>query len=129
MPIVRSTREEARRKAKNFDWAKVDATTDEDIERQVAEDPDLAPLMTEGEILDDVRTGKARMVIPAEVDVRAVRQSLGLSQENFAAKFGFALGSLRNWEQGRRQPDGPARVLLKVIAKEPEAVRRALSME
>lgn len=129
MPIVRSTREEASRKAKSFDWSKVDATTDEDIARQVAEDPDLAPLMTAEQILDDVRTGRARVVVPAEVDVRAVRQALGLSQEVFAAKFGFSLGSLRNWEQGRRQPDGPARVLLKVIAKEPEAVRRALSME
>ncbi|CAA7626645.1 DNA-binding transcriptional regulator [Magnetospirillum sp. SS-4] len=129
MPIVRSTREEGRRKAKSFDWSKVDATTDEDIARQVAEDPDLAPLMTAEQILDDVRTGRVRVVVPAEVDVRAVRQALGLSQEVFAAKFGFSLGSLRNWEQGRRQPDGPARVLLKVIAKEPEAVRRALSME
>jgi putative transcriptional regulator len=50
------------------------------------------------------------------VDVRAVRRRLGLSQTEFAAKFGFQPAALRNWEQGRTRPDGPARVLLAVIA-------------
>jgi putative transcriptional regulator len=60
------------------------------------------------------------------VDVRALRQGLGLSQSEFAHKFGFQTTTLRNWEQGRTQPDGPARTLLAVIAKHPEAVEDSL---
>jgi putative transcriptional regulator len=63
--------------------------------------------------------------VPA-VDVRAVRRGLGLSQSAFAARFGFQTATLRNWEQGRTRPDGPARVLLAVIARHPEAVEDAL---
>ena len=59
-------------------------------------------------------------------DVRAVRRKLGLSQSEFAAKFGFQSATLKNWEQGRTRPDGPARVLLAVIARHPEAVEDAL---
>ena len=60
------------------------------------------------------------------IDVRAVRKHLGLSQAAFAAKFGFQPATLRNWEQGRTRPDGPARVLLAVIARHPNAVEDAL---
>ena len=60
------------------------------------------------------------------VDVRATRKSLGLSQAAFAAKFGFQAATLKNWEQGRTRPDGPARVLLAVIARYPEAVEDTL---
>ena len=60
------------------------------------------------------------------IDVRATRKSLGLSQSAFAAKFGFHRATLKNWEQGRTWPDGPARVLLAVIAHHPEAVEDAL---
>ena len=59
-------------------------------------------------------------------DVRAVRRKLGLSQSEFAAKFGFQSATLKNWEQGRTRPDGPARVLLAVIARHPEAVEDTL---
>jgi len=59
-------------------------------------------------------------------DVRALRRRLGLSQSEFAAKFGFQAATLKNWEQGRTRPDGPARVLLAVIASHPEAVEDAL---
>ena len=59
-------------------------------------------------------------------DVLAVRRKLRLSQTQFAEKFGFPPATLRNWEQGRTVPDGPARVLLAVIAKHPEAVEDAL---
>jgi len=59
-------------------------------------------------------------------DVRAVRRKLRLSQSQFAAKFGFQSATLKNWEQGRTRPDGPARVLLAVIARHPEAVEDAL---
>jgi putative transcriptional regulator len=60
------------------------------------------------------------------IDIRAMRRRLGLSQAAFAAKFGFQPSTLRNWEQGRTRPDGPARVLLTVIARHPEAVEDAL---
>jgi putative transcriptional regulator len=61
-----------------------------------------------------------------EVDVREVRAKMGLSQAQFAAKFGFPPATLRNWEQGRSRPDAPTRVLLAVIAKHPEAVEDVL---
>ena len=60
------------------------------------------------------------------VDLKKLRRRLKLTQASFAARFGFSLGTLRNWERGRRRPDGPAQVLLQVIDREPEAVERAL---
>jgi putative transcriptional regulator len=62
-----------------------------------------------------------------EVDVRDVRRKMGLSQSQFAAKFGFPPATLRNWEQRRARPDAPTRVLLAVIAKHPEAVEDVLA--
>jgi putative transcriptional regulator len=59
-------------------------------------------------------------------DVRSLRRRLGLSQSEFAIKFGFQPATLKNWEQGRTRPDGPARVLLAVIARHPDAVEDAL---
>lgn len=55
-------------------------------------------------------------------DVKAIRAKYGLSQSEFASMIGISVGTLRNWEQGRRAPEGPARVLLQVAAKHPEAV-------
>ena len=70
---------------------------------------------------------KVRQVrVPDHIDVRAIRERLGVSQAEFAIRFGFSLASLRNWEQGRRFPDGPARTLLKVIEVDPEAVESAV---
>ena len=63
----------------------------------------------------------------SEPDVRAVRAHYGLSQEKFASLMGISVGTLRNWEQGRRRPEGPARVLLRVAAKHPEAVLDVVS--
>ncbi len=57
---------------------------------------------------------------------RKMRTRMKLSQKEFAARFGFSLDSIQNWEQGRRIPDGPARTLLAVVAREPKAVERAL---
>jgi putative transcriptional regulator len=59
-------------------------------------------------------------------DVSAVREKTELSQEDFARTFGVSLGTLRNWEQGRRVPDGPARVLLTLIDRDPVAVLKTL---
>ncbi|MGH7060681.1 MAG: helix-turn-helix domain-containing protein [Stellaceae bacterium] len=63
----------------------------------------------------------------ASIHVTAIRAQLGLSQREFAARFGFKLDALQNWEQGRRRPDGAARAFLRVIEREPEAVLRALA--
>lgn len=63
------------------------------------------------------------------IDVRALRKQLKMSRPQFAAIFGMKLGTVRNWEQGRRYPEGPARVLLQVISREPEAVIRALAQD
>ena len=64
--------------------------------------------------------------IPPEIDVRAIRDRLGLTQQQFAVRFGFSVNTLRHWEQGRRVPEGPTRAYLIVIDREPKAVEKAL---
>lgn len=71
--------------------------------------------------------GSYRVHVPPRVDIKAIRQNLGLSQAEFAAAFGFSVNTLRHWEQGVRGPEGPARAYLQVIARDPKAVRRALA--
>jgi len=65
--------------------------------------------------------------VPEAVDVKAIRQRLGLTQEAFALRFGFSPASVRDWEQHRRQPEQAARVLLLVIDHNPDAVSEALA--
>ena len=79
-----------------------------------------------GEIVPGVRVTVVEVNRPPVIEVRSLRQKLGLSQSQFAARFGFTPATVRNWEQGRTQPDGPARILLAVIAHHPEAVEDAL---
>ena len=75
----------------------------------------------------DKSAGRAhRVQVPRSVDVKRIRARLGLTQAGFAARFGFSVAAVRDWEQHRRQPDVSARVLLTVIDREPEAVERAL---
>lgn len=69
---------------------------------------------------------RVTLVQVPEIDVRKVRRKMGLSQSQFAARFGFPPATLRNWEQGRARPDAPTRVLLAVIAKHPETVEEVL---
>jgi putative transcriptional regulator len=69
----------------------------------------------------------ARAFVPERVDVAAIRRGLGLSQDKFARRFGLYASTVRDWEQGRRQPDAPARALLAVIEYAPETVERALN--
>ncbi|MGO9268590.1 MAG: helix-turn-helix domain-containing protein [Candidatus Binataceae bacterium] len=64
--------------------------------------------------------------VPDDVDVKALRKKLKCSQAEFSRRFGFALDALQDWEQHRRTPDRTARILLTVIAREPDAVSRAL---
>lgn len=73
----------------------------------------------------DRRRGMAHVARVPAVDVRKERRKLGMSQDRFAASFGVSVATVRNWEQGRRRPEGAARVLLRVIERAPEAVRRA----
>jgi putative transcriptional regulator len=67
-----------------------------------------------------------RVHIPATIDTRAIRKKLKLTQAQFAARYHIPVATLRDWEQGRRVPDAPARALIAAIREEPEAVRRAL---
>ena len=63
---------------------------------------------------------------PSPVDVAAVRDQLGYTQEQFASRFGISVATLRHWERGDRRPNGPALVLLNLIARAPQAVGRLL---
>ena len=65
--------------------------------------------------------------VPDKIDVQSVRTSTGLSQSQFAKHYGFGLTTLQAWEQGRRNPGLTARILLRVVQKEPAAVQRALA--
>lgn len=120
--IVSISAPEAR--AAKIDWAKIDKTTELEIARQIWEDATVIP--SDRRWRELAQAGRLTIVPPARVDVRAIREKLHLSQTAFAARFGFTAASVRQWEQGRRQPHGPARVLLTIIDREPMAVQRAL---
>jgi len=97
------------------DWARLATMTEAEIEANARADSDN-PLLTEEEL--------ARMrPVP---DVKAIRERLRLTQEQFAARFDVPLGTLRDWERGARTPTGPARTLLRVIDRNPGAVIEAL---
>ncbi len=96
-------------------WAALRAMTDEEIEAAALADPDNPPLTPE-------RQARLRPV----PQVKVMRRALHLTQEEFAARFRIPLGTLRDWEQGKSEPDQAARAYLAVIARDPEAVRRAL---
>jgi putative transcriptional regulator len=91
------------------------ARTEAEIEAAAAADPDARPMTPE-------ELNKARRV----PRVKTLRRALGLTQQEFAARYQIPLGTLRDWEQGRTEPDQPARAYLTVIAHDPEGVRRAL---
>lgn len=65
--------------------------------------------------------------LPRAAEVAAIRRQLGLSQDQFAGLMGVSVATLRNWEQGRREPHGPARSLLLIASREPVALLKALS--
>jgi putative transcriptional regulator len=78
-----------------------------------------------GEIKRGLRA-PSRVFEYSPMDIKAIRQKLDKSQREFALMIGVSLGTLQNWEQGRRKPVGPARALLRVAARSPEAFRDAL---
>ncbi len=92
--------------------------TKDEIEAAAMADPDARPLAPEQE-------AGARPTPRAKI----IRRALGLTQEEFSARYHIPLGTLRDWEQGRAQPDQSNRAYLKVIAKDPEGVARALAPE
>lgn len=92
-----------------------DKTYDE-IERAARADPDAQPLTPE-DFKRLRRTPRAKII----------RRALSLTQEEFATRYHIPLGTLRDWEQGRSEPDQPARAYLRVIARDPEGVHRALN--
>lgn len=72
------------------------------------------------------RVARLKLHVPTPVDVKAVRERTGLTQEQFAATFAIGLGALRHWERGDRKPRGATLVLLNVIARDPQAVLRSV---
>jgi putative transcriptional regulator len=97
------------------DWRAFDGMSEDERHRAALSDPDARPATK-------ARLARARRV----PTVRALRQKLKLTQEEFAARFHLPLGTVRDWEQGAHRPDKAAQVLLTVIAKDPDAVARAL---
>jgi putative transcriptional regulator len=112
---VSKTARRAPKKELKHDWSRVDAMTDEERHAAAMADPDARP-MTEAEW--------ARMKPVPRVSI--IRRAFRLSQEEFAAQFHIPIGTLRDWEQGRKEPDAAAKAYLRVIASEPEMVRKAL---
>jgi putative transcriptional regulator len=82
-----------------------------------------APVPPDEEGLTDEQLSKMRRVPRS----KTMRRALGLTQEQFSERYSIPLGTLRDWEQGRSEPDAPARAYLQVIAKDPEFVRQALA--
>lgn len=82
----------------------------------------IAAGLTEALEIARGRAKPARLYVPPEIDVRAIRKSLNLSQDDFAAEFGFTINQIRDWEQGRSRPLDGLRAYLMIIQRDPEAV-------
>lgn len=98
------------------DWKRLAAMTDEEAQANALSDPDNQPLSEEA-------MNRMRRMPRAAV----IRRALGLTQEEFSARYQIPLGTLRDWEQGRSEPDQPTRAYLRVIAVEPETTAKALA--
>ena len=99
----------AREALRKTDWRRVDAMTDADIARQIAANADAAPDMA------------------PDIDVRAIREAIGMTQVEFAAAYEFSVRTIQEWERGAKRPSGPARTLLRAIKGDPEGLRKALA--
>ena len=98
-----------------IDWSVADAVSEEQRHASAMADPDCTPM-----------TDEEWAAAPRMPRVAIIRRALKLSQEDFAARFHIPIGTLRDWEQGRKEPDAAAKAYLRVIAREPETVRKAL---
>jgi putative transcriptional regulator len=103
------------KKPPKTDWRAFDAMSEEERHQASLSDPDCPPATK-------AQLARARRV----PTVRALRKKLNMTQEEFATRFHLPLGTIRDWEQGAHRPDKAAQVLLTVIAKDPDAVARAL---
>jgi putative transcriptional regulator len=101
--------------ADKTDWQRLHSMADAEVEAAAFGDPDAQPL-------SDATLVRMRRV----PRVKTLRRALKLTQQEFAARYQIPLGTLRDWEQARAEPDQPARAYLKAIAGDPEGVRRAL---
>lgn len=120
MRIVKRSRADA--DLSKVDWDRVAATTEPEIAAHIAAEADTSPVLSDREL------ARARRVVPpSSEDVKSIRRRLGLSQTEFALRYGFSVETIRNYEQGHRPPTAPARVLLDVVASEPDLVTRALA--
>lgn len=101
--------------ADKTDWQRLRTMSEADVEAAALSDPDAQPLTAD-------QLARMRRV----PRVKTLRRALRLTQEQFAARYQIPLGTLRDWEQARAEPDQPARAYLKAIAGDPEGVQRAL---
>jgi putative transcriptional regulator len=101
---------------KPFSEMPVRPMTDAEVKAAANADPDARPMTAE-------QLRKAQRV----PRVKTLRRALGFTQEEFAVRYQIPIGTLRDWEQGRTEPDQPARAYLKVIARDPERVHRILN--
>jgi len=99
-------------------WARLRAMTDEEVTAAALSDPDARPMTPE-----QLRSARR---VPR---TKTLRRALHLTQEEFATRYRIPIGTLRDWEQGRCEPDQPAQAYLTVIARDPEGVQRALQAQ
>ncbi len=116
MSTVRKKLDPKSPKRGKTDFSKLDALSDDEIERRALSDPDAEPL-SEEELAEMER-------VP---DVKAIRERLDLSQAEFSKRFRLSLRTVQDWEQGRFEPDQASRTLLRLIEKIPHAVEEALA--
>ena len=107
--MAKKLSEAARKAFAETDWRRVDAMTDADIARQIASNADAAPDMA------------------PDIDVRAIRKAIGMTQVEFAAAYEFSVRTVQEWERGAKRPSGPSRTLLRAIKGDPEGLRKALA--
>jgi putative transcriptional regulator len=103
------------KKTAKHDWSRFDSMTDREAHEAAISDPDSRPL-------SDAEFARIKRV----PRIRTLRRVLGLTQEEFALRYHIPLGTLRDWEQGRSEPDQPTKAYLQVIARDPERVFRLL---
>lgn len=120
MSIVRVSAEKLRSQAKAHRTL-MKATGEKQITKHAIEDDSVTDQI---DFTAALKNGRLR--VNAKLDVPAIRSKTGLSQDRFARVFQISPHTLRNWEQGRRAPDGPARALLMAIDRDPKALMRAL---
>ena len=119
MPTTRRSQTQILKDRGRVDTKRVRSATDKDISRWIAEDPDTAPELP--------RRVKLRLVHnPPLPDVKGIRKKLGLTQAEFARRFGLSRRTIEQWEQGRAVPDRPARILLAVIDREHRVVEQVV---